>query len=371
MRLGVLGEWENPYLTMAYDYEATIVRELARFALAGLRLPGQEAGLLVLHLRDGPGRGRGRIRRPRLALHLRQVSDDLDDLRQQLPEAQGKEGLCRHLDHDPLDDPRKPRRGAFSRLHLRRRRGEERRGLYPGRGSGRPGAATPSAWATTKSSRHFREERSRARSASHPIYDRPSVLILADYVTLDAGTGAVHTAPGHGQEDYESGLKYGLDIYAPVDDHGKFTADVEYLRRANSSSIPTTRSSPGSRIWGCCSFKTDYSHQYPSCWRCKNPIVFRSTPQWFISMETQRPQKEGDGRDRPGPLDPQVGPRADLRDDRKPPRLVHLAASARGACPSRFSTARTAARRSSTKRAWRGWPGSSRKKGPTPGSTGT
>ncbi len=73
-RLGVLGEWENPYLTMTYDYEATIVRELAEVRAAGLGLPGQEAGLLVRLLRDRPGRGRGGIRRPQVPLHLRASS---------------------------------------------------------------------------------------------------------------------------------------------------------------------------------------------------------------------------------------------------------------------------------------------------------
>ncbi|HQP41491.1 MAG TPA: isoleucine--tRNA ligase, partial [Smithella sp.] len=118
----------------------------------------------------------------------------------------------------------------------------------------------------------------------HPLIKRNSLLILAPFVTLDAGTGAVHIAPGHGQEDYEIGLEYGLDNYAPVDDAGKFTEDVEHFAGqfvfdANDSVIKKLDEV------GALLGHVPMQHSYPHCWRCKKPIIFRSTEQWFISME--------------------------------------------------------------------------------------
>ena len=118
----------------------------------------------------------------------------------------------------------------------------------------------------------------------HPLVKRDSVLILAPFVTLEAGTGCVHIAPGHGQEDYEIGLKYGLENYAPVDDNGKFTDDVEHFAGqfvfdANDNVIKKLKEV------GALLGHFPLEHSYPHCWRCKNPIIFRSTAQWFISME--------------------------------------------------------------------------------------
>ena len=118
----------------------------------------------------------------------------------------------------------------------------------------------------------------------HPLVKRDSVLILAPFVTLEAGTGCVHIAPGHGQEDYEIGLKYGLENYAPVDDNGKFTDDVEHFAgqfvfAANDNVIKKLKNV------GALLGHFPMQHSYPHCWRCKNPIIFRSTEQWFISLE--------------------------------------------------------------------------------------
>jgi len=118
----------------------------------------------------------------------------------------------------------------------------------------------------------------------HPWLDRDSPVILADYVTLSAGTGLVHIAPGHGQEDYDSGLKYGLPPYSPVDDEGRFTAEVpEFAGKgvweANDGIIQLL-SRKGRLI-----LAEEATHSYPHCWRCKQPIIFRATEQWFISME--------------------------------------------------------------------------------------
>ena len=119
-------------------------------------------------------------------------------------------------------------------------------------------------------------------NARHPFYERNSVIVLADYVTLDAGTGLVHTAPGHGQDDYETGLRYNLDILSPVDDNGILRNvgifDGMNINKANKE-IVAYMQKHGSLL-----AQNDISHSYPHCWRCKKPVIFRATPQWFISM---------------------------------------------------------------------------------------
>ncbi len=119
--------------------------------------------------------------------------------------------------------------------------------------------------------------------ATHPFYDRVSKLVVADYVTLEAGTGLVHTAPGHGQDDYETGLKYGLEVLSPVDDQGKFVKSLEifggmHINDANKE-ICKHIDENGSLL-----ATNKIKHSYPHCWRCKSPVIFRATPQWFISM---------------------------------------------------------------------------------------
>ena len=117
----------------------------------------------------------------------------------------------------------------------------------------------------------------------HPWIDRTSQVILADYVTVTAGTGLVHIAPGHGQEDYDSGRKYNLAPYSPVGDDGRFTSEVPEFQglgvwEANPKVIEHLQK------MGALLLAEEAQHSYPHCWRCKNPIIFRATEQWFISM---------------------------------------------------------------------------------------
>ncbi len=120
--------------------------------------------------------------------------------------------------------------------------------------------------------------------ARHPFYERLSPVVLANYVTLESGTGSVHTAPGHGQEDYETGCSYGLPIYAPVDDQGVFWPEVEHFSgldvfTANPEVINLLQTKD--RLLA----QEVLQHSYPHCWRCKKPVIFRATTQWFISMQ--------------------------------------------------------------------------------------
>jgi isoleucyl-tRNA synthetase len=119
----------------------------------------------------------------------------------------------------------------------------------------------------------------------HPFIERLSPVLLGDHVTLEAGTGLVHTAPGHGQEDYVLGKKHGLDIYAPLDDGAHFTPEVVGLEgkqvfEANPLVVEMLRAS--GRLLS--DPKLTVTHKYPICWRCSGPVVFRATDQWFISL---------------------------------------------------------------------------------------
>ncbi|NLN20237.1 MAG: isoleucine--tRNA ligase [Firmicutes bacterium] len=118
----------------------------------------------------------------------------------------------------------------------------------------------------------------------HPFVDRPSPLILGEHVTLDAGTGCVHTAPGHGLEDYEVGLRYGLDVFAPVDNKGRFTEEAgAYAHMSLSEANPVIVEDM--RRNGSLMKADKLEHQYPHCWRCKKPVIFRATEQWFASVD--------------------------------------------------------------------------------------
>jgi hypothetical protein len=135
-----------------------------------------------------------------------------------------------------------------------------------------------------RESARFRGAALEGARCRHPWLERTVPIVLADYVTLETGTGLVHTAPGHGQEDYETGLRYGLDVLAPVDARGRFTAEVpewagKNVFEANAPIIDHLGAA------GTLLAAENVVHSYPHCWRCKNPVVFRATEQWFIGME--------------------------------------------------------------------------------------
>ena len=159
----------------------------------------------------------------------------------------------------------------------------------------------------------------------HPLYERDSLGVLADYVTLEAGTGAVHTAPGHGADDYKTGVKYGLEILAPLDAGGHFVETVGLfggLQVFDANPKVEAALKDRGRLW----HREDYDHSYPHCWRCHNPVIFLATAQWFIAMESKdlraRALQEIRG---PRALDPVLGPGPYRGHDRQPARLVHLA----------------------------------------------
>jgi isoleucyl-tRNA synthetase len=128
--------------------------------------------------------------------------------------------------------------------------------------------------------------------AYHPFIDRESNIIFGTHVTLEQGTGIVHTAPGHGNEDYIVGLEYGLDTYSPVDDQGKFTDEFPEMKGINvfdaNPKVVELLKQKKALI-----FTHDIKHSYPHCWRCKKPLIFRATEQWFLKIDHNDMRKKG------------------------------------------------------------------------------
>ena len=121
----------------------------------------------------------------------------------------------------------------------------------------------------------------------HPLYDRVSPIILGDHVTTDAGTGCVHTAPGHGLEDWEVGMRYNLAVLSPLDSKGYWTdqvPDLQGVRYTDGNKIVIDKLLEHDALIS----KKEITHSYPHCWRCKKPVIYRATPQWFVKVDRFR-----------------------------------------------------------------------------------
>jgi isoleucyl-tRNA synthetase len=281
-RIGVFGDWEHPYLTMSFDYEATIARELGAFMRVGNLYRGKKPVYWCYY--DQTALAEAEVEyedkaSPSVYVKFPLVSKELSG---NFFSLRGKKVFALIWTTTPWTLPANlalafhpaytyvaaeingevyilaeallenilGKIGAIHELPLQKFQGRDIEGL----------------------------------KFKHPLYSRESTVVLGDFVTLDTGTGIVHIAPGHGQEDYEIGIKYNLDIYAPVDARGRFTKEVEFFNGmfvydANREIIEKLKEK------GNLLREEKFVHSYPHCWRCKNPIIFRATPQWFISME--------------------------------------------------------------------------------------
>jgi isoleucyl-tRNA synthetase len=280
-RLGVLGDWEDPYLTMNYAYEATIVREFGTFFLNGSVYRSKKPIYWCTSDRTALAEAEVEYEAhtsPSIYVKFPMVSD-LSGLQ---PHLKGKKVFMVIWTTTPWTIPANLAIALHPDFD------------YAAVDTGPEVLILAKALADIcmdtfgiKSYEIIAEFKGRELEklkAKHPLYDRQALIVLAPYVTLDAGTGCVHTAPGHGREDYETGLEYHLDVYSPVDDGGRFTQDVEYFAglhvfEANPKVTQKLRDA------GALLKEETISHEYPHCWRCKKPVIFRSTEQWFISME--------------------------------------------------------------------------------------
>ena len=294
-RLGVLGDWEHPYLTMDAAYEATILREFGKFVQAGSVYKGLKPVLwctadqtalaeaeveyenhtspsiyVKFPLADAPPAGLGFALRKGASVSVVIWTTTPWTL-------PANQAVCLHPDYNY----------AFVAT------GDDVFLIAEKLIDAVAKACSFSEYAVlgTKKGREIFEQRWLCR---RPLTDGLSPILLGDFVTLDQGTGCVHIAPGHGQEDYALALQHNashpaikLEVVAPVDDAGRFTEAVpefagQHVFKANPGIVEKLKTS--GRLVG----HGTLTHSYPHCWRCKNPVIFRATEQWFVSMETNR-----------------------------------------------------------------------------------
>jgi isoleucyl-tRNA synthetase len=283
-RLGVLGEWEKPYQTMSFDYEAGILRELGRFVGSGAVYQGTKPVYWCLTCRTALAEAEVEYAdHSSPSIHVK--FPFVDPPERIHPALAGKKVSFVIWTTTPWTIPANlgiALHPDFGYVALES--GGEVYVVAEGlaeRFAAEAKLADPVRLATFRAGPL---ERLRCR---HPFLDRDSILVLADYVTLEAGTGCVHTAPGHGREDYETGRKYGLETLAPLDDDGRFTADVPFFAGMQVFDANPKVNAKLAEVGALLSLG-EVSHSYPHCWRCKEPVIFRATKQWFISMETTR-----------------------------------------------------------------------------------
>ncbi len=281
-RLGVLGEWEKPYLTMNYPYEATIVREFGKFALNGSLVKSKKPNYWCISCRTALAEAEveyGNHATPSIFVKFPMITD----LSQSYPQLTGKTVFIVIWTTTPWTLPANLAIALHPELTYAAVETPDHEVLILAQGLLEQCMDTFGIKSYQVLAK-FDAPELKGLQAKHPLYDRSSLIVLAPYVTLEAGTGCVHTAPGHGREDFETGLAYDLDIYSPVDDSGCFTSDVAFfsgLQVFEANKIINQRL----KETGLLLKEQEITHEYPHCWRCKNPVIFRSTEQWFIAME--------------------------------------------------------------------------------------
>jgi isoleucyl-tRNA synthetase len=285
-RLMVFGDWEHYYLTMNPRYQADIARSLGRFVERGLVYKGKKPVHWCIHCRTALAEAEVEYEdhsSPSIYVEFPLNPDAAADLAARVPALAGRShvsvliwtttpwtipsnlAIAFHpeLDYAAYD--------VDGHTVIVAEGLAERVGQAVGRSFDRKVAAMTGG----------QLEGIRFR---HPLYDRDSVGVLADYVTLEQGTGAVHTAPGHGADDFLTGKKYGLDIYAPVGPSGHFLDTVLLFggqRVFDANPHVENALKERGRLW----HRETFSHQYPHCWRCHNPVIFLATSQWFVRMD--------------------------------------------------------------------------------------
>ena len=296
LRLGVIGDWNNPYLTMAAPYEAEQLRAFAAIIRRGHLVRGFKPVHWCLDCRSSLAEAEVEYEErvsPSVDVRFK-IVDALDAARRfkltskELADASiaiwtttpwtlpANQAVCLH----PVFD--------YVLAEFDRPSGMERLVVAEGLLAA---VATRIGATATRVLAKLSGEALEGLRLEHPFYEREVPVILGGHVTLETGTGAVHTAPGHGADDYEMGRKYGLPIDNPVGPDGRFVAGTPLFEGQNvfdaNAAIIDVLQKAGRLI-----HHEPYRHSYPHCWRHKTPVIFRATPQWFLSME-----KEGLRRD--------------------------------------------------------------------------
>src|SRR2546426_1325954 len=330
-RLGVLGDWDNPYVTMAPAYQAIIAREFGRFVGRGLVHKGLKPVHWCMHCKTALAQAEVEYEEQRtpsvwVKFPLTSVPAELQ------AKLAGRRAFAVVWTTTPWTLPANlaiavhPTQ-SYEALALSgevylvaRARGTEFLSLFPAPKYDVVG--------------FFEGHSLVGHTFRHPWIDREGTIAAADFVGMDQGTGLVHIAPGHGEEDYELGRSLGLPIFNPVDDDGRFVPGVERFAgltvwEANPKIIDYLRSI------GMLIAERTLDHTYPHCWRCKNPTIFRATEQWFIELDKQEFRARARGDQARRAVDPAVGRGADLQHGGAPPRVGHLTAEGLGGADRR------------------------------------
>ncbi len=280
-RLGVFGDWSDPYLTMDYTYEATIVRELGRFFGTGGVYKGKKPVHWCASCRTALAEAEVEYSdRTSPSIFVKFPLNPAVSGR--LPALRGKRAFVVIWTTTPWTLPANLAIAVHPDVPYVIVESDGECYIVA---KGRLEATVEAAGLTnTRVLQEVSGHQLEGLEARHPWIDRASKIMLADYVTIDQGTGLVHTAPGHGVEDYETGLKHGLEIYNPVDDAGRFVPDLAVVGGLSVWEANPEITALLQRT-GLLLAERQLEHSYPHCWRCKNPTIFRATEQWFISMD--------------------------------------------------------------------------------------
>ncbi len=299
-RLGILGTWDAPYLTMDFRYQAAIARAFGRFVEQGLVYKGKKPVHWCIHCRTALAEAEVEYDNhssPSIYVEFPLASDAGAELASRVPSLAGRQVTVLIWTTTPWTIPSNLAVAFHPELDY---------AAYDVDGRAVIVAEALAPKVAAVAGRTFGEPIARFKGEvlervrfRHPLYERDSLAVLGDYVTLDAGTGAVHTAPGHGADDFNTGVRYGLEIYAPIGPAGHFLDTVELFggtRVFDANPAVEAALKERGRLW----HREGFSHQYPHCWRCHHPVIFLATAQWFIRMD-------GEAVIRPAGSDPGSG----------------------------------------------------------------
>jgi isoleucyl-tRNA synthetase len=284
-RLMVFGQWDKPYITMDYRYQGDIARALGRFVERGLVYKGKKPVHWCIHCRTALAEAEVEYEdhaSPSIYVEFPLSPADGGQLSERVPELSGREVSVLIWTTTPWTIPSNLAVAFHPELDYAAYDINGRAVIVAEALAERVGAAVGQRF--DRSIARMKGEQLEGIRFRHPLYERDSVGVLGDYVTLEQGTGAVHTAPGHGADDFLTGMKYGLDIYAPVGPGGHFLESVELFggqRVFDANPHVEEALAARGRLW----HRETLVHQYPHCWRCHNPVIFLATSQWFVRMD--------------------------------------------------------------------------------------
>ncbi len=287
-RLGILGTWDDPYLTMNFKYQAAIARAFGRFVEQGLVYKGKKPVHWCIHCRTALAEAEVEYEdhtSPSIYVEFSLAPESAGELAARVPALAGRQVSVLIWTTTPWTIPSNLAIAFHPELDYAAYDVDGRAVIVAEALAPKVAAAGGKTFGAPLA--RMKGEQLEQIRFQHPLYARTSLGVLGDYVTLEAGTGAVHTAPGHGADDFSTGMKYGLEIYAPVGPAGHFLDAVELFggqRVFDANPNVEAALEERGRLW----HREAFTHTYPHCWRCHNPVIFLATSQWFIALDGVR-----------------------------------------------------------------------------------